>query len=135
MEKFVEVGRVADFRDRRGKAVRVGEDTVAVFRVGDRFFAIQDACPHMGASLAEGTVLGERVRCRWHEWHFHLPTGECDMRSWACARVYEVRVDRDSVWVRQGPDAPAEREPDEERERLIEWDDERFFRKPGEGDP
>ena len=48
---FVEVGRTADFPKNRGRAVDLDGKKVAVIRVEDRWFAIQDSCPHMGASL------------------------------------------------------------------------------------
>lgn len=131
---FVPVGRTADFRDGRGRVVEVGGEKIAVFRRGDRFFALQDACPHMGASLADGTLVGDRVRCLWHEWTFDLATGESDMRSWACARTFEVRVDRGRVLVRRPEPRDPAGEPRPAEDELIEWDPQRFFRDPGGGE-
>lgn len=125
---FVAVGRVSQFRDRRGRVVDVGGEKVAVFRVGDRFYALQDACPHMGASLADGTIVGERVRCLWHDWTFDLASGQSDMRAWACARVFEVCVDRGRVFVRRPEPAGPKVDPEPPEDELIEWDPERFFK-------
>ncbi len=133
MEGFVTVGHVSDFKNGRGKAVRVGRETIAVFRVQDRFFALQDACPHMGASLSEGTLLGDRVRCTWHEWTFDLATGNSDVRSWACARVFEVRVEHDRVLIRRTPKNAPQKPQDAEEDALIEWNPDRFFKKPDGG--
>jgi len=131
MARFVKVGTRAQFLDRRGKAVRVGDEKVAVFRVGDRWFALQDECPHMGASLADGKLDGGSVVCRWHDWKFELDSGQGDQRKWACARVHEVRIEGEDVLVEDlGPrpvrDAPRPAAADEE---WIRWDPDRFFKK------
>ena len=39
---------------------------VALFRVGDRFAAINNRCPHAGGSLAEGKFDGTIVNCPLH---------------------------------------------------------------------
>ena len=56
MAEFQTVCKVADLPNGEGKTVEVGGKLVAVFRVGDRYHAIDDVCPHMGASLSGGYV-------------------------------------------------------------------------------
>ena len=122
MGEFVKVGEVGDFREGRGTAVRLDGTTVAIFKVGGRLRAIQDRCPHMGASLADGRVKGGQVVCHWHDWCFDLVTGHGDRRSkrWLRAQVYEVKVEGDDVYVLQ-PDEP---ESDEENDdEWVAWDD------------
>ncbi|MFT5301414.1 MAG: nitrite reductase (NADH) small subunit [Mariniblastus sp.] len=53
----------------------VNETRVGIFHVGDEFFALDDRCPHAGASLACGTMEGETVVCRIHHWHFSIRDG------------------------------------------------------------
>jgi nitrite reductase/ring-hydroxylating ferredoxin subunit len=48
---------------------------VCLFRVNDKVFALDDRCPHAGASLARGYVEGEVVRCRIHHWGFRIQDG------------------------------------------------------------
>ena len=106
--------------------MQAGETEVAVFHLGQRWCVIQDACPHMGASLADGMLVGNSVVCHWHHWKFDLDSGQCDMRQWACADVYEVRVVDDEVWVR----APEKPDPKPaEPEQWIAGDPDRFFKK------
>ena len=123
---FVEVGRTADFPENRGRAVDLDGKKVAVFRVGDRWFAIQDSCPHMGASLADGVVVDNKVVCDWHSMRFDLVTGAGDNRSGACAAIYRVRTAGDRVWLKPpakpGPPAPAD-------EPWVGGDPNRFFKK------
>ena len=125
---FIHVGKTDDFPAGRGRAVDAAGVTVAVFKLeGGDWFALKDACPHMGASLADGKIVKQRrVTCHWHGWTFDLGSGECDMRSWACAAAYEVRVVDGEVYVKP----PPEKKPEPvEEEEWIAWDPDRFFKK------
>jgi len=126
----VRVGRVDDFPERRGRAVRVEGQAVAVFRLGSRVFALRDACPHMGASLADGRVDGLCVECHWHHWRFDLSTGQAFERSWARAVRYEVRLLEGEVWLKPPP-PPSPQVPEEEEDWSY-WDASRYFKDRGE---
>jgi NAD(P)H-dependent nitrite reductase small subunit len=75
MPRFVTVGRVDEIPDGEARTVQGPKGLVAVFRVGDQFFAIDDMCPHMGASLSGGFVEAGIVTCPWHYWRFRLADG------------------------------------------------------------
>ncbi|MCB9666603.1 MAG: Rieske 2Fe-2S domain-containing protein [Myxococcales bacterium] len=45
---------------------RIGGRDLVVWRAEQMLFVAPDACPHMGASLACGTVVGAQLRCPWH---------------------------------------------------------------------
>jgi nitrite reductase (NADH) small subunit/3-phenylpropionate/trans-cinnamate dioxygenase ferredoxin subunit len=55
--------------------VSANQKEVAVFRSNGQFFAIDDLCPHMGASLSGGFVEDGVVTCPWHYWRFRLSDG------------------------------------------------------------
>ena len=48
---------------------------IAVFHVGDAFFAIDDVCTHDGGPLAEGALEGVEIRCPRHGARFDVRTG------------------------------------------------------------
>jgi nitrite reductase (NADH) small subunit/3-phenylpropionate/trans-cinnamate dioxygenase ferredoxin subunit len=123
MNDYVHVGKVADFREGRGTAVRIGDRRVAIFKVGGRLHAIQDHCPHMGASLADGKLDCGWVVCHWHGWKFELTSGQGDQNSkrWLRAQVYELKVEGDEVFLRRPAPRPASR-PDDGDE-WVPWDD------------
>ena len=73
---MVDVGAVEDFTDGRGKRVIVGECAVALFRLGDRFHAIEDCCSHAMAPLHSGEVRDGAVACPRHGARFDIATGE-----------------------------------------------------------
>ena len=122
MSEFKKVGVASQFREGRGRTVRVGDRTLAVFRRGDRFFAMDDECPHMGASLAMGRLEGNHVECEWHHWRFDLSTGRNAYKEWACVAVHEVRVQGEDVLVRIVEPPSVEPPSDDEDDDWFVWD-------------
>jgi nitrite reductase (NADH) small subunit/3-phenylpropionate/trans-cinnamate dioxygenase ferredoxin subunit len=79
MSDFVTVAKVGEIAEGEGQAFPVNGRMVAVFNKGGEYFAIDDFCPHMGASLAGGWVDGNVVTCPWHAWRFNVCDGTwCD---------------------------------------------------------
>lgn len=100
MSDFETVGKVEDFEEGKGRAIPVNGRMVAIFRTGEEFHAIDDLCPHMGASLAEGMVEGKTVLCPWHAWRFSIEDGTwCDNPK-TKTDTFEIRVEGDEVQVR-----------------------------------
>jgi len=48
---------------------------VNVTHAGDRFYAFEDACTHMGCSLAKGKLDGTVVTCACHGSQFDVTSG------------------------------------------------------------
>jgi nitrite reductase (NADH) small subunit len=87
----IRVGAADEVRRDGCRVVEVNGRRVGVVSVGEEFFAVDDRCPHMGASMTSGTLSGTLVaaaphelvygmddrviRCPWHGWEFDLETG------------------------------------------------------------
>src|SRR5437763_17022273 len=99
MAEFRIVCRVGDLKEGEGKTVAVGGKLIALFNCGDGYHAIDDTCPHMGASLAGGYVEGGIVTCPWHAWRFRLSDGTCADNPRIKIGSYQVRVEGDEVQV------------------------------------
>ena len=56
----------------RGRRVRKAGLDLALFRIGDCVYAIDDSCPHQGGSLSNGKLQGTRVTCPVHGLKFNL---------------------------------------------------------------
>ncbi|MGH9386466.1 MAG: non-heme iron oxygenase ferredoxin subunit [Vicinamibacterales bacterium] len=66
----------ADVREGQGLQVVLHELAVAVFKIGDRFYVIDDACTHGPGLLSEGVVEGDIIECNFHSGAFNIRTGE-----------------------------------------------------------
>lgn len=72
---------------------------IAVFNDGGTFRAIDDCCPHAGASLAGGHVEDGIVTCPWHAWRFRLEDGAWADNPRVKTTCYPVRVEGENVVV------------------------------------
>lgn len=102
MTEFQTVARVGDIPQGEGRAYPVSGRMVAVFHVGGKYTAIDDTCPHMGASLSTGYVEESAVTCPWHAWRFCVSQGTWldNPRSQLRQKCFEVRVVGDEIQVR-----------------------------------
>jgi len=83
---------LAEFPEGRGRAVKLNGVELAVFKLEGRLYALQNACPHEGAALADGTIEGSEVVCPGHGYRFNLRTGACSTTPDLCARAYKVAL-------------------------------------------
>ena len=77
--------------------VEVPGGEAAIFRVDGDLHAIDNVCPHRGASLAFGDLKGSTVFCPLHAWGFDVRTGRCDEFPHACVRAYRVHLEGEYV--------------------------------------
>ena len=81
--------------------LEVDDFMVGMFHINGEFFALDNQCPHEGASLAHGYLDGDVVSCRIHHWRFCIRDGTYrDEDKPQCnARTFPVRVVGDEVQV------------------------------------
>ena len=100
MAEFHAVCQVGDIPEGEGKTVRVGNKLIAVFCQDGQLHAIDDLCPHMGASLSGGHVENNIVTCPWHAWRFRITDGTWADNPRIKIGSYPVRVVGNEVQVR-----------------------------------
>lgn len=102
MSEFETVATVDEIPEGEGRCFEVNERVVAVFNVDGKFTAIDDLCPHMGASLASGFLNKENmtVACPWHGWRFNVVDGTWADNPRIKTDVFEVRIIDNKVQVR-----------------------------------
>jgi len=76
MGTLVKVAEKKDLPSGSAKAVEVDGKQIALFNVGDQYYAIDDTCTHAGGSLSEGDVAGTTVTCPLHGAEFNITNGE-----------------------------------------------------------
>lgn len=57
------------------RAFKVGDRRIALFNVEGKLHAMDDVCPHAGASLAAGPLRGNCITCPLHAIKFDVTTG------------------------------------------------------------
>ena len=105
MSEFITVASVGELAEGEGKTVTAGERLVALFLHNGRYLAIDDICPHQGASLGAGCLDdpssdAPTVVCPWHAWRFRLDDGKWADNPRLGVDVFETRVVGDEVQVR-----------------------------------
>lgn len=68
--------RLGELREKVPRRIMVGAQPVAVVRIDDEVFAVDDVCSHAEVSLSEGEVSGCEIECWLHGSRFDLRTGE-----------------------------------------------------------
>ncbi len=114
MSEWVEAGKSSELADGSIKAVDVQGRRILIARAGDLYFAADDRCPHMGASLSTGSLEGTVVTCPRHGSQFDLRDGRVVrwlkaggavslvgrlLKSPRPLTTYSTRLDGDSILV------------------------------------
>jgi len=104
------VARKAEVAPGSCKIIRARRREIGVFNICGEYFALSNRCPHKGAELCRGMIVGlaqssapgeyqlarpgEFIRCPWHGWEFDIRTGQswCDPQS-VRARQFQVSVE------------------------------------------
>lgn len=103
MSEFQTVAKVGSIAEGQGATFVVDGRLVAVFCERGEYKAIDDLCPHMGASLGAGEVIEGIVTCPWHAWRFRVSDGTwCDNPKLKID-AFEVRVVGDDIQVAVPP--------------------------------
>jgi len=113
MSEFVEVAKTEDLKSGTMKKVTVEGQEVLLIRVGDKYFAASDRCPHMNGDLSQGKLEGTVVTCPRHGSQFDISNGQVvrwlkgglmsklggALKMSKALRVYNVKVEDGRVLV------------------------------------
>lgn len=114
---FVTTVDDTNFSNGKSKIVTIGNKEIGVFHYNGKYYAFLNYCPHFGAEICKGRITGTlyssepgefemkhdelALRCPWHHWEFHVDSGKAVIGSIKQrARVYEVKVEDDKVFVK-----------------------------------
>lgn len=83
------------------RAVLENGHAIALIRLSNSIYALDDTCSHAEASLSEGDVIGENVRCPMHGAEFEIPTGQ--VKSFPAVvgvNTYQTKVEGNMILVK-----------------------------------
>jgi nitrite reductase/ring-hydroxylating ferredoxin subunit len=108
LDGFVPVAKVDELPPGRMKWVAVDRERVVLANVDGAFHALRDVCGHKNAPLSRGKLSGHVIECPLHFAQFDVRTGELVNGPVSTAvTVYEVRIERDTIYVKRSADGGA----------------------------
>ena len=98
--------KLSEFEDNPVVKIDINDITVAVFKVDEDYYAIQNMCSHSEADLADGEVYDSKVECPLHGAEFDLKTGEAlTLPATKPVTVFTTEVDGDFLVIKENLDA------------------------------
>jgi 3-phenylpropionate/trans-cinnamate dioxygenase ferredoxin subunit len=99
-QRFVQVGKIGDIPAGGAEVFDVEDRKIAVYRLDDGYFAIDDLCTHDGGPLANGDIEGDEVVCSRHGARFSIRTGAAlTFPAVSPVDSYPVRVEGENLFV------------------------------------
>ena len=100
MSEWVEVCPMSDFTDRSKLFVHQNK-RIALFRLKDGIYALDDTCSHAQYSLSEGEIINGQVECPGHGAMFDIRTGHhLNFPAVTHVNSYPVKIEDDRIFVK-----------------------------------
>jgi nitrite reductase/ring-hydroxylating ferredoxin subunit len=72
-EKWHTAVSLSELRDNEPMGLEIAGVKVALYRVGDKFYAAGNVCTHAEAMLSDGLLHGYEIECPLHSGRFCVP--------------------------------------------------------------
>jgi thiamine pyrophosphate-dependent acetolactate synthase large subunit-like protein/nitrite reductase/ring-hydroxylating ferredoxin subunit len=109
MSEWFKVAEPGALADGRVTTAQAGHRTIALCRVGDRYGALDNHCPHQGGPLGEGAIEKGWLRCPWHGYDYDPITGKPPAGFADAPEAFEVEERADGIYVQVPQPEPAPR--------------------------
>ncbi|MGH2558853.1 MAG: Rieske (2Fe-2S) protein [Thermomicrobiales bacterium] len=102
------IARIDEIPPGGRKIVRLEGREVGVFNLDGSYYALKSSCPHQGARVCLGKIVGTALpsdvyefeyglegrilRCPWHEWEYDITTGASVFDPTVRIKAYPVAV-------------------------------------------
>lgn len=98
--EFTYLCKVTELQEGKGKRFYINGCDVAVFKIKDKIFALNNICPHQKAAIIyDGTIEDGKISCPAHGWQFNMATG-CYADGRKGLDVYDIQVADDKVFIK-----------------------------------
>ena len=120
--EWFKVAELDELDDGRVKTVQAGHHSLALTRVGDRYGALDNRCPHQGGPLGEGSIEKGMLRCPWHGYDYDPLTGTPPAGFSDAPACFALEVRDDGVYVEIATEGPHRRTvSDVMVETMVAW--------------
>jgi nitrite reductase/ring-hydroxylating ferredoxin subunit len=107
-EQFHPVAKFEDVKEPHPLAVSVGELSVALCKVGEKIYAIENLCSHDDGVLIDDEhecIEGHEIKCPRHGARFDVRDGSVlSMPAAFPIRSFEVKVEDNTIYVKVDSD-------------------------------
>ena len=101
MSEWVDVARSEEISAGVPVHIEIDGAGIAVFKLDQSFYAIEDVCTHDGGKLTGGCVENDQIICPRHGARFCLRTGEAlTPPAYDAIRVFDTKLEAGRLWVR-----------------------------------
>jgi len=83
----------------QSRKVTLNDRDLLICNAGGTFYAIDDRCPHAGASFEGGRIRGKLIACPLHGARFDLATGKCLGGAYKPVSCFSVKLEDGQVSV------------------------------------
>ena len=98
--RWIVIGYTGDIPVRGARCIATPRGPIAVFRtIENRYFAIEDRCPHKAGPLSQGIVHGSAVTCPLHSWVISLESGEAQGADEGSVRTFALKVEEGQLFI------------------------------------
>lgn len=81
------------------KLIVLDNKKICVVKVDHEFFAVQNKCPHAGASLSSGFCIDKKIICPYHRFEYNLETGKGAPGQNDYIDTFPIEVRSDGVYI------------------------------------
>ena len=126
MEKSIKWHKVLDNKERleEGRVMTVTADhtSICLTHYKGKFSALDNACPHQGGPLGEGSIENGLLRCPWHGWDFDPCNGQSPGGHDDSIITFKVKEEDEAIYVGV-PEIPPHKDTvsDLMMETMVNW--------------
>ncbi|MBE0538145.1 MAG: nitrite reductase (NAD(P)H) small subunit [Ignavibacterium sp.] len=97
-ETYTKICSLSDLKEKQGKRFLINDVELAVFKVNNQVYVLNNICPHQHTALIyDGFIEDGCVVCPAHGWMFNLKTGKQPTGARGLDS-YSVRIIDDEVY-------------------------------------
>ncbi len=105
-DEFTDILASAELTEATPVVAEAGRVPVLLVRRGDDILVVENWCPHAGGPLSEGEIVGDEVRCPWHDSRFCLRDGRATQGPASVPlHTFAVREENGRILVRPNDEA------------------------------
>ncbi len=100
MNDYVKICAVEDIPLNEPLIVEVDGEPIALCRLGDKVYALEDVCPHQGASFEGGEIDEDVLTCPLHGWRTNVCTGQSLEAPSLQLKMYDTKIEDGVVYLK-----------------------------------